>query len=116
MTDHSDVHLPASTPPDGIIARMWDEPDQRSVIIGIIGAILINLLVLVIAPLLIRGDRLAPTPIAKAKPNYNLTLDPEILKQFLQKKPQNKFVEANPNAPENVPDKTDNFADRNQQV
>lgn len=116
MTDHSDVHLRSDNPPDGIIARMWDEPDQRSVLIGIAGAILINLLVVVLGPLLFRNDR-TTVPIANAKPHYNMTIDPEILKRFLpQPKPAQKFVEANPNAPENVPDKTNNFSDRNQQV
>ena len=35
---------------------------------------------------------------------------------LFQKSFPDRFVEANPNAPENIPDKTHNFSDRNQQV
>ncbi|PTY04866.1 hypothetical protein DB347_19395 [Opitutaceae bacterium EW11] len=56
-------------------------------------------------------------PSTAAKPVFNIELAPEEF--YLPEKkqpPPDKFVETNPDAPENIPDKTRNFAARNQQV
>ena len=53
----------------------------------------------------------------KSKPSFDIEVDPEgfLLPKPPEPVPQN-FVETNPDAPENVPDKTNNFAAQNQQA
>ncbi|MDF9833322.1 hypothetical protein M2103_001545 [Ereboglobus sp. PH5-5] len=55
--------------------------------------------------------------ISTPKPSFDIELQPE---EFLLPKPPppppQNFVETNPDAPENIPDKTDNFGAHNQQA
>lgn len=55
--------------------------------------------------------------ITKPKPTFDIELQPEefLLPKAPPKPPQN-FVETNPDAPENIPDKTNNFGAQNQQA
>src|SRR5262249_41105715 len=94
------------------------KPETRSVQIGILATILIHLLLLALAPYLLdvggaRSKAVVPKP--RAKP-LTIALTPDMFKNLQPPKPPMKFVEANPNDPENTPDKTNNFSDRNQQV
>ncbi len=100
------------------LARMWEEPESRSMIIGIIGTILVHLLLLLIGPTLLRNDKagLAVRPHARPQ-QFNIQLAPDMYKP--PPKPQavpKNFVETNPEAPDNAPDKSNNFAARAQQV
>jgi hypothetical protein len=99
------------------LVRMWDEPESRSVLIGVIGTILVHLLLLLVGPILLRND----TAHALMRPHastqqFSIEIAPDTFKAPPKPKAPMKFVETNPDAPENVPDKTDNFAARNQQV
>lgn len=99
------------------LVRMWDEPESRSVLIGVVGTILVHLFLLLVGPILLRND----TPHALMRPHastrqFSIEIAPDTFKVPPKPKAPMKFVETNPDAPENVPDKTDNFAARNQQV
>jgi hypothetical protein len=71
-----------------------------------------------IAPHVMRVEHIAGAvrPHATSR-EFNIEIDPETLSKAQQKqKDPFKFVETNPEAPENIPDKTDNFAAQNQQA
>ncbi len=106
-------------PPDdqpGLVTRMWKDPEQRSVLIGILGVILIHLFLAIVAPWLFKSDPMPPAKRRQAQPQvFNIEMPPEtFVKPAL--KPPMKFVQANPNANTDTPDKTNNFSDRNQKV
>lgn len=99
------------------LLRSWADPESRSTLVGLAGVILFYLLLWLIAPYLLRfepapGTKL-PAPTAKL---FNIELAPDVFAKPVPKSKPDKFVEANPDAPENTPDKTNNFSDRNQQV
>lgn len=95
------------------------EPKDRSIAIGFICTLLFHILLLCLAPLFpvekFAGSHSNLTAIANANraKEFNFELTPA----EPQPKPRDpfKFVETNPDAPENTPDKTPNFSNRNQQ-
>ena len=100
------------------IARVWDDPESRSTLIGVAGVLLIHLLLWVVAPLILRFEPIAGAirPHAAGR-EFNIELAPETFgKAPVKPKDPFKFVETNPDAPENTPDRTNNFAAQNQQV
>lgn len=112
------VSPPLSTTLRRLMVGAWNDADTRGVVIGIIGAILIHLLLFLIAPFLLRTDPVSASARPHAAPRqFSIELAPDT---FVQKmpppKPPMKFVETNPDAPENIPDNTNNFAAQNQQV
>lgn len=102
----------------GFAVRMWEDPETRSTAVGLAGVIIFYLLLWFVAPLLLNfsssvGSVVRPHSSAK---QFNIEIAPDT---FVKPKPEPqpfKFVETNPDAPENTPDKTQNFSDRNQQV
>lgn len=112
------VEPPLSVSVRRFLARLWDDPDSRGVVIGILGVILFHLLLFFIGPFLLRGDPSAAVVRPHAVPRqFSIDLAPDaFVPPKPPPKPPSKFVETNPNAPDNVPDKTDNFAAQNQQV
>ena len=97
--------------------RAWDDPDTRSTLIGFAGVLLIHLLLWLVGPAVMRFDAVpvAVRPEVKGH-DFNIELAPETFAKQPPKQEPFKFVETNPEAPENVPDKTNNFAAQNQQV
>jgi hypothetical protein len=99
--------------------ELWDDPDSRSVLIGLLGVLLVHLLLLFSAPHVLRVDPsnsvLRPH---SSNRQFNIEIAPDtfIPKPVPKPPPPFKFVETNPDAPDNAPDKTNNFAARNQQV
>jgi hypothetical protein len=115
---YSFVQPPPPTSVRGFFARMWDDPDSRSTTVGLAGVLLfIILLVLgwIIDPQLMHMDPLAIRPHATPR-EFSIELAPETFAKAPAKPNPFKFVETNPDAPENTPDRTENFSDRNQQV
>jgi len=110
-----------SPPPSVLVrralARMWEDDDSRSVMIGVLGTLLIHLLLLLLGPYLLRSDTAHSVlrPHSSAR-QFNIEIAPDLFKVPPKPKAPMKFVETNPDAPENVPDNTNNFAARNQQV
>ena len=97
------------------VPRFSSDPEVRSVQVGVVATVIIHLLLLLLFPAMFRNDMKGIIRPAAAKPQFNIELAPET---FTQTKPPSpfKFVETNPDAPENVPDKTENFGAQNQQV
>lgn len=99
--------------------RVWRDPDSRSTAIGLGAVVLFHLLLWLLGPRLLRFDdiALAPRPHTSAR-EFNIEIAPDAFTKNPPPKPKDpsKFVETNPEAPENTPDKTNNFAAQNQQV
>ncbi len=99
--------------------ELWEDPDSRSVLIGLLGVLLVHLLLLLYAPHILRVDPSSSVlrPHSSNK-QFNIEIAPDtfIQKPVPKPPPPFKFVETNPDAPDNAPDKTNNFAARNQQV
>lgn len=110
---------PLPPPPRGFVARWWADPEVRSSLVGVGGVIVFYLLLWAAAPYLFHAD---PIPASANRTNpaakqFNIELAPDtFVKPVPKPPPPNKFVETNPDAPENIPDKTTNFAAQNQQV
>ncbi|HVU34140.1 MAG TPA: hypothetical protein VHE61_11945 [Opitutaceae bacterium] len=101
-----------------LAVRIWEDPDSRSTAIGLVGVLIVHLLVLLFAPHMLRLDH-APSVLRphSSSRQFNIELAPETYSRPVPKPPMPKqFVETNPDAPENTPDKTNNFAAQNQQV
>lgn len=97
-------------------ARLSAQPDVRSVQIAVLATFFFHLLLLWFAPRierLVGHDDMGKLP-AESDNSFEVQLAPDEAKPLPP--PPLKFVEANPNAPENTPDKTINFAAQNQQV
>ncbi len=98
------------------VARAWGNPETRPVIIGVAAVIVVHLLIWLAAPYLARfGPHAGLAPSSTAR-DFNIELTPEMFTKPEEPKPPQRFVETNPDAPENTPDKTNNFAAQNQQV
>ncbi len=98
-------------------ARTWDDPDSRSVAIGLVGMVLVHLLLFLFGPHLMDSGA-SPSvmrPHSSAQ-EFNIEIAPDAFPAEEEKAPPANFVEANPDAPDNVPDNTNNFAAQNQQV
>lgn len=109
---------PLATSVRGFFARAWADPESRSTIIGVAGVLVIHILLWLLAPHLLRIEPGSNVSRPHASPReFRIELAPETFaKAPVKPAPPFKFVETNPDAPENTPDKTENFSDRNQQV
>jgi hypothetical protein len=108
---------PPPAAPRRVLPRLSSNPETRSVQIGVIGTLVLHLLLFVAAPYFLT---VGPTvlPRSEEPQTFSIEMPPD---EFETQKPAPKpapfkFVEANPDAPDNVPDKTDNFSFMNQQV
>lgn len=112
------------TPPPPVPARrrvlpsFSRNPEKRSIQIGVFGTIILHLLLLVLAPYFLKPEPADAHRAKPAPPPFSIEFAPEEFapKKEAPKPAPDKFVEANPDAPENVPDKTKNFSFMNQQV
>ena len=101
----------------GACARAWANPDTRSIMIGVGAVLVFHLLLLILGPkLLVYGHGSLPPHTSSPARDFNIEFAPEMFEKPQPPPPPNKFVETNPEAPENTPDKTNNFAAQNQQV
>lgn len=98
--------------------RIWEDPESRSTTVGLAGVIIFYLLMWLLGPYLFHLDSVPTAARPHASPReFSIELAPETFAKPAPKPSQPfKFVETNPDAPENVPDKTNNFAAQNQQV
>ncbi len=110
------------TPLDSVrnfCVRAWRDPESRSIVVGILGVLVVHLLLWLVAPRLM-GTNHGPSilrPHASSR-QFNIEIAPQAFPMPLPKpaKRPPKFVETNPNAPDNIPDKTDNVGAQNQQA
>jgi hypothetical protein len=95
------------------------EGSDRSILIGVVGTILFHILLLVLSPRL-NFDEFSGihTGIQMNPASRGQTFDFELtdaVRPVEEERNPFRFVETNPDAPENEPDKTENFSNRNQQ-
>ena len=96
---------------------LYPNPDTRSIQIGLIWTLLVHLLLLLLAPQVFRSE-FSPGRFVRPGTNastYDIELDPAMFAARAPK-PPSRFVETNPDANNNIPDKTDNFGAQNQQA
>lgn len=99
------------------IPGMAANSKHSSVQIGLVGTIIAHVLILVLAPYLFRMEHGGvPAPLEKQPDSFEIELGPELTEENTPEPDPFKFVETNPDAPDNEPDSTDAFSDRNQQV
>lgn len=114
------THTLTATSPTAVfrrlVARVREDPESRSTGVGILAVILVHLLLFLVAPYLLRSDVVRPVARKQAIPRqFNIEIAPEEFVRPLVKPPvPNKYVEANPDAPDKVPDNTNNFSSKNQ--
>ena len=99
------------------VDRVRADPNSRSTAIGIMAVIIVHLLLFLVAPLLLRSDVVHSVVRKQAIPRqFNIEIAPDEFMAAALKPtpPPNKYIEANPNAPDVVPDKTTNFSSKNQ--
>lgn len=98
--------------------RLSKDSDTRSIQIGVLGTLLIHILLLWLAPKLesamSRGVAVAGEG-SSAGPTFEIEIAPDAFTPP-EPPPPMRFVEVNPDAPDNPPDKTQNFGAQNQQV
>jgi hypothetical protein len=99
---------------------LLEEQDKQSLKAGLLLTLVFWPLLILLLALAFRhlghgGPSVASAP---AEPVFDIQLTPELseTQQPAPQPPPDRFVETNPDAPENTPDKTRNFAARNQQV
>jgi hypothetical protein len=113
------MHELTATSPTMTLRRItlsWSDPESRSVLVGLLAVVLVHLVLFLIVPYLFRTDamRIAPRKIAAPR-QFNIEIAPDIFAKPVPKPPPaNKYIEANPNAPDKVPDNTTNFSSKNQ--
>ncbi len=120
--------MPVAVPPPPTPRKrhplLTNETDAQSARVGLLLTLLVWpallwVLSVVVAHFGNDASRYAFTP--RPKPSFNIEMAPD---QFIMPQkpeeapppPPDRFIETNPDAPENTPDKTRNFSDRNQQV
>lgn len=93
------------------------EPNDRSILIGIVGTLLVHVLLVVLSPHFgfseFSGVHTGIAVNSKEGQTFDFELTP-MTEQEKERDPT-RFVETNPDAPENEPDQTANFSNRNQQ-
>jgi hypothetical protein len=111
VTDISQLNNPTSP-----LAE--EDSTSRSIIIGVVCTVLFHLLLVVMSPRF-AFDKFSGihTGIHVANTNKGKTFDFQLDPGKVEEKPKDpfKFVETNPDAPDNTPDKTSSFSNRNQQ-
>src|SRR4051812_13133876 len=92
------------------VALAWNDPDSRSITVGAAGVIIYLLLVWLAGPYVFRIQAVAHGALPRPAPKpFNIELAPDAFTKQPPKPPlPNRFVETNPEAPENTPDETRN--------
>lgn len=100
----------------GFAINEWlsEKPETRSIQIGVLATILVHLLLLLIVPYWFKPEPFTSRGRQHTH-TFNINLAPLPKRPPPQHKVLPKFVETNPNAPENIPDHTNNVSNRNQQ-
>src|SRR3569833_1187271 len=99
------------------VSLLSENPDVRSLQVGAVLTIIVwCLFVWLFFVALKHLGHTSTTVWPKPKPSFDIQLAPDEFVIPQKQPPPNKFVEINPDAPENIPDKTKNFSSRNQQV
>jgi hypothetical protein len=101
------------------LVRAWDEPESRSNLVGVAGvllAILLYILALLFPPSFLRYEPMSVDRPHATPRTFSIEMEPDVFTKPAPPPPPSRFVETNPDAPDNVPDKTINFGAQNQQA
>ncbi len=111
---HTPLIRPARRPS---VPGLSAKSDRRSIQIGVIGTIGVHLLLFLVLPPLMKMEPVEMLPRAPAAPQFDIELSEDMFTPPDEEVPSpSRFVEVNPDAPDNEPDKTINFGAQNQQV
>jgi hypothetical protein len=117
MPDLLDRPKNTTPPPRRRRGFLSENEDVRSAQVGAMLTVVVwLLLVYLLAAALRHLGHTPPASAVTAKPTFEIELTPDEFALPEKAPPPDHFVETNPDAPENTPDKTRNFAARNQQV
>jgi hypothetical protein len=109
---------PATTRRRYWLPALSKDPDKRSIQVGLLWTVLVHLLLLLLAPQLLQNE-FSPgrfvQPGSSAR-TYEVELAPDAFLPKTAPPPPMHFVETNPDANNNIPDKTNNFGAQNQQA
>jgi len=100
------------------VPALSKDPDTRSIQVGLIWTVLVHLLLLLLAPQLLRTE-FSSGRFGRSRPNpapYEVELAPDAFVSKPAPPQPMHFVETNPDANNNIPDKTNNFGAQNQQA
>ena len=104
--------------PRGPVPPLRPRSDRRSITIGIVGALVLHLVLLVFGPKMnfvqLGTSESGSAGREREAPSYDVEFLPSDFEP--EPPPPQNFVEVNPDAPENIPDQTINFGAQNQQV
>src|ERR1041384_626675 len=81
--------------------RLSTDPETRSVQIGVLGTILLHVLLLLLAPFLSHLGATPPLLTPPSEQEFNVELAPGDTANQPKPPPPNRFVETNPDAPDN---------------
>jgi hypothetical protein len=99
------------------VLRLREDPESRSILVGVAAVLLIHLVLFAVSPYLLRPEPVHARPRTHAAPKqFSIEIAPDAFVKAPPKPPPARYVEENPNAPDNVPDKTNNFSSKNQQL
>jgi hypothetical protein len=113
---HSIARQPVASSLRMLVLRTWNDPDTRSGTVGIAGVLLVHLLLWLISPNLLRIESVGSMGFAPAAREFNIEIAPDIFAEPVPEADPSRFVETNPDAPVNEPDRTQNFGAQSQQV
>ncbi len=93
------------------------EPSDRSILIGIVGTLLVHVLLVILSPqFALEGFSGVHSGIHVNSREQGKTFDFDLAQpETEEERNPFRFVETNPDAPANEPDRTENFSNRNQQ-
>lgn len=100
----------------GLATRAWADPDARSTAVGVAGVLLFHLLLWLVSPQLLRIETTGAIGLAQPAREFDIEIAPDVFSQQTAEPEQSRFVETNPDAPINEPDRTRNFGAQSQQA
>src|SRR4051812_43511612 len=83
------------------LVHLSKDPETRSVQIGLLGTILLHVLLFLLAPFIFRLPPSHPLVTPPATEEFNVELAQDDAANQPKPPPPNRFVETNPNAPDN---------------
>lgn len=116
--------MPAVPASQSMTREVLKQDESRSILIGVGATLLFHAALFLLAPLFpaesLGGGSgaffgLTGAQLARNK-EFNIELAPGEIKAPEAQQAPFRFVETNPEAPDNAPDKTENFSNRNQQL
>jgi hypothetical protein len=110
---------PSTERPTTALRRLSGDQDTRSIQVGVLATLFLHLLLYFLGPHVFEAELVPLEVERKSEPDpFNIVLEePEVaVPEAVEAPPPYRFVEVNPDAPDNEPDETPNFGAQNQQA